>query len=118
MQGLRPFPIEKGDIDMSESESSASRQTAFEEIEVRINDVDSIEAEELLRNALKDLSGIRAVRIMRGGATISHNPDGISISQIRDVIERAGFTVDGIEGGRRSPERRGAEGTSKKTGRA
>ncbi len=103
---------------MSESESSASRQTAFQEIEVRINDVDSIESEELLRNAFKDLPGIRAARIMRGGATISYNPDGISVEQIRDFIQRAGFTVDGIEGGRRSPERRGMKDTGKEIWRA
>lgn len=103
---------------MSESESSASRQTAFEEIEVRINDVDSIESEELLRNTLKDLPSVRTVRIMRGGAMISHNPLGISQDQIRNAIERAGFTIDGIEGGHRSPERRGMDDSGKEIWRA
>jgi len=103
---------------MSASDSSPSRLNAFEEIEIRINDVDTIESEELLRNALKDLPGIRAVRIMRGGATVSHNPVGISVSQIRDAIERAGFTVDGIESGHRSPERRGMKDTGKEIWRA
>lgn len=103
---------------MSASDSSPSRLHAFEEIEIRINDVDSIDSEELLRNALKDLPGIRAVRIMRGGATISYNPAGISVQQIREAVERAGFTVDGIEGGHRSPERRGMEDSGKEIWRA
>lgn len=103
---------------MSASDSSPSRLHAFEEIEVRINDIDTIQSEEMLRNALKDLPGIRAVRIMRGGATISHNPVGISVSQIREAIERAGFTVDGIEDGHRSPERRGMEDSGKEIWRA
>jgi hypothetical protein len=89
------------------------RHVKFEEIEVAINDVDSLQSEELLRSALKLLPGIRAVRIARGGAMISYNPIGINVAQIRGAIERAGFTVDRIEGGRQSPERRGAEETGK-----
>lgn len=102
---------------MNES-SDTGRQVDFEEIEVTINDVDNIQAEENLRSTLRDLPGVRAARISRGGAMISYNPLGISAEQIRSAIERAGFTVDGMEGGRKSPERRGAEDTGKEIWRS
>jgi hypothetical protein len=86
---------------------------ALQEIEVAINDVDSIQSQETLRDALKKLPSVRAVRIVRGGAMISYNPVGISVEAIRKGIEQAGFTIDGIEGGRESPERIGAQETGK-----
>lgn len=97
---------------------STEKHTAFEELEIGINDVNSLPAEELLRATLKDLPAVRAARITLGGTVISYNPVGISPDQIRQAIERAGFTVDRMESGRRSPEHRGAEDTGKEIWRA
>src|SRR4051812_19960833 len=77
----------------------------LEEIEVAINDLDSTVAQQNAIGALDDLPGIRGVRAVRGGLMISYNPIGISCEEIRDAIERAGFTVDGVETGRQSPLR-------------
>ncbi|MHA3769983.1 hypothetical protein ACXR0O_00435 [Verrucomicrobiota bacterium sgz303538] len=103
---------------MSESDSSPSRLSAFEEVEIRINDIDTMQSEEMLREALKPLNGVRAARITRGGVVISFNPLGISVEQICQEIGRAGFTVDGFETGHRSPERRGMKATGKEIWRA
>src|SRR5262245_60163164 len=102
---------------MSKSESNSSYMTSFEEIEIRINDIDTTHSEEVMRETLKRLKGVRAARIVRGGVTISYNPS-LTVDQIRDEIVRAGFTIDGIETGRKSPERRGAEDTGKEIWRA
>ena len=42
---------------------------------------------------------------------ISYNPAGITQEEVRDAIERAGFTVDGLESGRQSPLRPDAQAT-------
>ena len=90
---------------MSEQNAQTDERHAdYEEIEVAINDADSPSSHETITNALKELPGIRAIRASRGGVMISYNPVGVDQGQIRTAIERAGFTVDGIEGGRKSPQ--------------
>ena len=86
-----------------QTSANEGRQVDLEEIEVAINDLDSGPAAETLTGAIKDLPGVRVMRVTRGGVMISYNPIGITPEQIRAEIERAGFTVDGIESGRKSP---------------
>jgi hypothetical protein len=78
----------------------------FQELEVAINDLDSVVAEQNVKAALADLPGIRSVRLVRGGAQITFNPLGISQETISDAITRAGFKIDGIESSAASPQAR------------
>jgi hypothetical protein len=67
------------------------------ELELAIDDLDSEPAEEVLRNALKDLPGIHGARLLRGGVHIIYNPLGISPEAIMDEVRRAGFTVNYLQ---------------------
>ena len=64
------------------------------ELELAIDDLETEEAEELVRNALKDLTGIHGARIVRGGVHVIYNPLGVTPDEIIDEIRRCGFTVD------------------------
>ena len=76
----------------------------YEEIEVSIDDLDGGQTGQTFTSSLEGMPGIRAIRVVRGGAMISYNPQGVTQREIQTAIERAGFRVDGIEGGRRSPQ--------------
>jgi len=75
------------------------RHASYEEMEVAINDADSPSAFEIIIDALRGLPGMRAVHASRGGLMISFNPVAIDQGQICTEIERAGFTIDGVEAG-------------------
>lgn len=81
-----------------ENAEQEGRHTAFEEMEVAINDADSTSAYEIIIDALRGLPGMRAIHASRGGLMISFNPVAIDQGQICTEIERAGFTIDAVEG--------------------
>jgi len=86
----------------NQQETESERQIALQELEVSINDLDSSNAEPIV-SALKSVPGIRAARVVTGGIFVSYQPVGITPEQIRTEIERAGYTVDGMQGGHQSP---------------
>lgn len=66
----------------------------YMELELAIDDLDTEEAEETVRNTLKNLRGIHGARIVRGGVHVIYNPLGITPEEIMDEVRRLGFTVD------------------------
>lgn len=67
----------------------------YKEIELGIGGLDTDGSEEFLKNALKGVLGIHAVRLVRGGgAHIIYNPLGITPAEIYETVRRAGFALD------------------------
>lgn len=71
--------------------TSAESATPAEELDLMIPDMDYEGAAEEVKAALEALPGIRAVRLVEGGALIRYNPVGIGPEEIRTVIRQAGY---------------------------
>ena len=80
-----------------ESIFETPKRMDYEELELGIGGLDSIEAEEKLASALRGLHGIHGVRLVRGGAHIIFNPLGITRDEICAEVRRAGFALDTIQ---------------------
>ena len=71
------------------SQQSVSDPT--EELDLMIPGMDSPVSEERVKAVLEKLPGVRAVRLVSGGAWIRYNPIGIDKDQICTAIRQAGF---------------------------
>ena len=68
----------------------------LEQIEFDINDINSDAAHNTVRDALKDLNGVRDVQFVGGGALVTYNPLGISKNEICTAIRRSGYRATEI----------------------
>ena len=68
----------------------------LEQVEFDINDINSDAAHNTVRDALKDLNGVRDVQFVGGGAIVTYNPLGISINEICTAIRRSGYRATEI----------------------
>lgn len=70
---------------------SSDRFPTRAELDLAIANMDSAEAEESVRAALKILPGIRAVRLIERGAWMEYDSAAISVIEICTALHRAGF---------------------------
>ena len=68
----------------------------LEQVEFDINDINSDAAHNTVRDALKDLNGVRDVQFVGGGALVTYNPLGISKNEICTAIRRSGYRATEI----------------------
>jgi len=68
----------------------------LEQVEFDINDINSDAAHNTVRDALKDLNGVRDVQFVGGGAIVTYNPLGISKNEICTAIRRSGYRATEI----------------------
>jgi len=68
----------------------------LEQVEFDINDINSDAAHNIVRDALKDLNGVRDVQFVGGGAIVTYNPLGISKNEICTAIRRSGYRTTEI----------------------
>ena len=66
-------------------------QAAFE-----MNDADSDVAHNMIRDAVKDLNGVRDVQFVAGGVIVTFNPIGITKDEICTAIRRSGYRATEI----------------------
>ena len=69
----------------------------LEQAELDINDINSEVAQNTVRDAVKDLNGVRDVQFVGGGAVVTYNPLGISKEEICTAIRRSGYRATEIE---------------------
>jgi hypothetical protein len=65
-------------------------------IEFDINDINSKVAQNAVRDAIKDLNGVRDVQFVGGGAIVTYNPIGITKEEICTAIRRRGYRATEI----------------------
>ena len=68
----------------------------LEQVEFDINDVNSQLAQNSVRDAVKDLNGVRDEQFVGGGAVITYNPLGITKEEICTAIRRSGYRATEI----------------------
>ena len=68
----------------------------LEQVHFDINDINSDAAHNTVRDALKDLNGVRDVQFVGGGAIVTYNPLGISKNEICTAIRRSGYRATEI----------------------
>jgi len=69
----------------------------LEQVEFDINDINSEVAQNTVRDAVKDLNGVRDVQFVGGGAIVTYNPLGITKEEICTAIRRSGYRATEIE---------------------
>jgi hypothetical protein len=68
----------------------------LEQVEFDINDINSEVAQNAVREAAKDLNGVRDVQFVGGGAIVTYNPIGITKEEICTAIRRSGYRATEI----------------------
>jgi len=68
----------------------------LERVEFDINDINSEVAHSAVREAVKDLNGVRDVQFVGGGAVVIYNPIGITKEEICTAIRRSGYRATEI----------------------
>jgi hypothetical protein len=68
----------------------------LEQVEFDINDINSEVAQNAVREAAKDLNGVRDVQFVGGGAIVTYNPLGITKDEICIAIRRSGYRATEI----------------------
>jgi hypothetical protein len=68
----------------------------LEQVEFDINDINSEVAQNTVRDAVKDLNGVRDVQFVGGGAIVTYNPLGITKEEICTAIRRSGYRTTEI----------------------
>ena len=69
----------------------------LEQVEFDINDINSEVAQNAVRDAVKDLNGVRDVQFVGGGAVVTYNPIGITKENICTAIRRSGSRATEID---------------------
>jgi hypothetical protein len=72
-------------------------QAPLQQVEYDINEINSQVAQDTVRNAVKDLNGVRDVQFVGGGAIITYNPLGVTKEEICTAIRRSGYRATQIE---------------------
>jgi hypothetical protein len=88
---------------MAQDERSSANDPPLEQVEFDINEINSEVAQNAVRDAVKDLNGVRDVHFVGGGAIVTYNPIGISKEEICTAIRRSGYRATEITG---APENR------------
>ena len=81
---------------MANEETKEENPPPLEQIEFDINEADSEVAHNAIRDAVKDLNGVREVQFVSGGAVVTFNPIGITREEICTAIRRSGYRATEI----------------------
>ena len=81
---------------MANDERSRIDEPPLERVEFDINDINSEVAQNTVRDAVKDLNGVRDVQFVGGGAIVTYNPLGITKEEICTAIRRSGYRATEI----------------------
>jgi copper chaperone CopZ len=82
---------------MAEDDGTQANEPPLEQVEFDINDINSEVARNAVRDAVKDLNGVRDVQFGGGGAVVTYNPIGITKEEICTAIRRSGYRATEIE---------------------
>jgi hypothetical protein len=83
-------------IDMAHDNGGETDDPPLEQVEFDINDINSEAVQTAVRDAVKDLNGVRDVQFVGGGALVTYNPIGISKEEICTAIRRSGHRATEI----------------------
>jgi copper chaperone CopZ len=78
------------------ADPSQSDDPPLEQVEFDINDINSEVAQNTVRDAVKDLNGVRDVQFVGGGAIVTYNALGITKEEICTAIRRSGYRATEI----------------------
>jgi hypothetical protein len=81
---------------VAESDRTETNEPPLAQVEFDINDINSEVGRSALREALKDLNGVRDVQFGGGGAVVTYNPIGITKEEICTAIRRSGYRATEI----------------------
>jgi hypothetical protein len=79
-----------------EENQKAENEPPLEQASFEINDADSEVAHNAIRDAVKDLNGVREVNFVGGGVIVTFNPIGIAKEEICTAIRRSGYRATEI----------------------
>ena len=79
--------------------ADATNDLPLEQVEFDINDINSEVAQNSVRDAVKDLNGVRDVQFVGGGTIATYNPLGITKEEICTAIRRSGYRATEISSG-------------------
>ena len=74
----------------------AENEPPLEQASFEMNDADSEVAHNMIRDAVKDLNGVRDVQFVGGGVIVTFNPIGITKEEICTAIRRSGYRATEI----------------------
>lgn len=74
----------------------AENEPPLEQASFEINDADSEVAHTAIRDAVKDLNGVREVNFVGAGVIMTFNPIGITKEEICTAIRRSGYRATDI----------------------
>ena len=83
---------------MNDQAKQRADDPPLQQAEFDINDINSEVAQNTVRDAVKDLNGVRDVQFVGGGAIVTYNPLGITKEEICTAIRRNGYRATEIGG--------------------
>ncbi len=81
---------------MAKDEQVQTNDPPLEQVNFDINDINSEVAQSAVREAVKDLNGVRDVQFAGGGAVVTYNPIGITKEEICAAIRRSDYRATEI----------------------
>ena len=81
---------------MNDQAKQRADDPPLQQAEFDINDINSEVAQNTVRDAVKDLNGVRDVQFVGGGAIVTYNPLGITKEEICTAIRRSGYRATEI----------------------
>ena len=81
---------------MAKDEQVQTNNPTLEQVNFDNNDINSEVAQSAVREAVKDLNGVRDVQFAGGGAVVTYNPIGITKEEICAAIRRSGYRASEI----------------------
>lgn len=79
-----------------ENQKAETNEPPLEQASFEMNDADSEVAHNAIRDAVKDLNGVREVNFVGGGVIVTFNPIGITKEEICTAIRRSGYRATEI----------------------
>ena len=79
-----------------DNNNKAENEPPLEQASFEMNDADSEAAHNTIRDAVKDLNGVRDVQFVGGGVIVTFNPIGITKDEICTAIRRSGYRASEI----------------------
>jgi hypothetical protein len=81
---------------MANEETQEENPPPLERAAFEMNEADSEVAHNAIRDAVKDLNGVREVQFVGGGVIVTFNPIGITKEEICTAIRRSGYRATEI----------------------
>ena len=81
---------------MADEDTQEEKPPPLEQATFEMNEADSEVAHNTIRDAVKDLNGVREVQFVGGGVIVTFNPIGITREEICTAIRRSGYRATEI----------------------